>query len=152
MDTWNYVHWLGMFYRFYALHMYITETAWWTLSCLMQTHPPNSCSCTFIHNKNLFVLFTAIPATEPPPTSQCGKMEALIAGIATPPGFTCNVFPDCLGFHCFGSINAIILVSYFLLHMKPNSVWKVLLISPCSLGFVSFVYIVNTLCIISVQN
>ncbi|XP_071788046.1 uncharacterized protein [Asterias amurensis] len=52
---------------------------------------------------------TAIPVTEPPPTSQCGKMDVLLAGVATPPGFTCTVYPDCLGFHCFGSINAVIL-------------------------------------------
>ncbi|XP_038076410.1 uncharacterized protein LOC119744525 isoform X2 [Patiria miniata] len=47
--------------------------------------------------------------TPPPPQSQCGKMEALISSIPPPPGFTCAVFPDCLGLHCFGSINAVIL-------------------------------------------
>ncbi|XP_022083135.1 uncharacterized protein LOC110975195 [Acanthaster planci] len=50
-----------------------------------------------------------MPGTPPPPQSQCGRMEALIARVPPPPGFTCAVFPDCLGFHCFGSINAVIL-------------------------------------------
>ena len=72
----------------------------------------------------MFVLFLAIPATEPPPTSQCGKMDALLAGVATPPGFTCTVYPDCLGFHCFGSINAVILVCYFLILRNKILFWN----------------------------